>query len=434
MQFLRTLPVIESTPLETCFYKKQFLQMQTITTSNIFLFARFHTDTFLYCKLGSNLAASPSYGFNVLVMAPKLSPDQIDNKLVEIRHYVHAHVADLTAQGSASLKAVFGTPRNKKMVDCKIKTSFYKFLWREEDRFTQAQRSHADETFVLLTQHRQISSVDTHAESSSGVASSSGLQRDRSRSPRRRTALHAGAACGAPQSAALIRPRLSTKRKVFIVDDEPPDEADDVVIELPALDASILQEVKKLGRHPLEISLWDERKVTPEERDERALARKIRKHYNKLLPDTVSYLALLKSEYMWINDVAEAQEQLRGYRRRLTKESSARLRELRRRLELVSQVQPHHVLRKEKLENSKVTDWWSAAGISEKTMIPMWCASDENQRSAPRVKISLWEIHYHLSHQLLRDVDAFWNGGSHPVALSGVTMQLYSGFFAAIQI
>ena len=35
---------------------------------------------------------------------------------------------------------------------------------------------------------------------------------------------------------------------MFIVDDEPPDEADDVVIELPVLDASILQDIKTLGR------------------------------------------------------------------------------------------------------------------------------------------------------------------------------------------
>ena len=125
-----------------------------------------------------------------------------------------------------------------------------------------------------------------------------------------------------------------------------------------------------MGRHPLEISLSFGNEITSEERDERALARKIRKHYSKLLFDTVSYLTHLKIEYKWINDVAEAQEQLRGYRKRLTNKNSARLRELRRRLQLMSQVQPHHVLKKEKLENSKVAEWWSAAGISEQTMIP----------------------------------------------------------------
>ena len=77
-------------------------------------------------------------------------------------------------------------------------------------------------------------------------------------------------------------------------------------IGLPALDASILQEVQKLGRHPLEHA---------EDRDERILSRKIRGHYNKLLPGTVSYLTLLKLEYKWINDVVEAQEQFRGYKR-----------------------------------------------------------------------------------------------------------------------
>ena len=41
---------------------------------------------------------------------------------------------------------------------------------------------------------------------------------------------------------------------MFIVVDEPPDEADDAIIELPALDANILQEIKKMGRHFLMIS------------------------------------------------------------------------------------------------------------------------------------------------------------------------------------
>ena len=72
----------------------------------------------------------------------------------------------------------------------------------------------------------------------------------------------------------------------------------------------------------------------------------------KLLPDTISYVASLKSECMWIKDVAEAQEQLRGYRKRLTKESNTKLRELRRRLQLMSQMQPHHVLKEKKVENS----------------------------------------------------------------------------------
>ena len=127
----------------------------------------------------------------------------------------------------------------------------------------------------------------------------------------------------------------------------------------------------------------------------------------------------------------EAAEKLHGYKRKLTKEKSARLRELRRRLELMSQVQPHHVLKNEKFDNSKVSNWWSAVGICERTMIPKWCLSDENKSSAARVKICLWEFHYHLSHQLLREVGAFWDGGSHPVAQCNSTDRLYSDFFAS---
>ena len=140
--------------------------------------------------------------------------------------------------------------------------------------------------------------------------------------------------------------------------------------------------------------------------DEQIVSRKIRRHYNKLLPGTISYLTLLKLEYKWINDVVEAQEQLRGYKRRLTKESNARLGELRRRLELMSQVQPHHVLKKEKFERKvqvrkkrvKLSTWWSAAGIVVQLRPPRWCLSVENKGSATRLTTPLWELHYHLSH------------------------------------
>ena len=114
-------------------------------------------------------------------MAPKLSPEQVDNKLVEIRLYVRAHLADLTARGAASLQKTFAVSKKDiAMIDSPIRSSFYKFLWREEKRFTESQRNFADDTFALLAQHRQSSDVYTRAGTGSAAASSNSLQRDRS--------------------------------------------------------------------------------------------------------------------------------------------------------------------------------------------------------------------------------------------------------------
>lgn len=91
--------------------------------------------------------------------------------------------------------------------------------------------------------------------------------------------------CGAPQPATLTRGRSSTKRPAPIGGDVPSTETAQPIhtfgsggahfgaISLPALDARILQEVRRLGRPPLEISIWDGKKLTPEEQDERASAR-----------------------------------------------------------------------------------------------------------------------------------------------------------------
>jgi hypothetical protein len=375
-------------------------------------------------------------------MLLKLSAQQIDSKLADIRDYVRADLRNLVARGAATMKAIFSAKRQVTIED-HTETAFYQFLQKYEERFSEAQRAYADETFALLAQYRQSSGVHTRAETGCRAASSNDPQRDRSRSVRRRTASGTVTNSGEPQPAPFKRRRFNTKRPAFICDDVPSAEtaqsihafgsggAHSAAVSLPPLDASIIKEVQKLGRHPLEISVWKGKELTPEEQDERSLARKIRSNFSKLLIHTVSYLSLLKLKYKWIEDVVEAAEKLHGYKRTLTKEKSARLRELRRRLELMSQVQPHHVLKNEKFDNSKVSNWWSAAGICEQPMVPKWCLFDESKSSATRVKISLWEFHYHLSHQLLREVDAFWDGDSHPVAQCDSTDRLYSDFFAS---
>ena len=126
-------------------------------------------------------------------MAPKLSTDQIDSKLVEMRDFVCGHLPHLAAKASVSLKHVFPSYGDE--------TGFYFFLHKYEERFSEPQRRYADETFALLAQYRQRSGVNTRAETGCSAASSNGLQRDRSRSVRRRTVFASVTSCGAPQPA-----------------------------------------------------------------------------------------------------------------------------------------------------------------------------------------------------------------------------------------
>jgi hypothetical protein len=216
-----------------------------------------------------------------------------------------ADLPNLVALGGATLRAVFSRVRQQSHTE----KAFYIFLWKCEERFSEAQQAYADETFALLAQYRQNIAQNRHntrAETGCRASSSNDPQRDRSRSVRRRTASGTLTNSGAPQPAPLKRRRCSSKRPALICDDVPSAEtaqsihsfgsgsAHSAAVSLPPLDASIIEEVQKLGRHPLEISVWVGKELTPEERDERSLARKIRKNFSKLLSDTVSYLSRLK--------------------------------------------------------------------------------------------------------------------------------------------
>ena len=88
---------------------------------------------------------------------------QLDNKLEALRDYVSAHLDDLATVSSRSLKAVFARQRNS------TERSFYKFLWSSAKRFTEAQRSHGDETLALLLHHRE-SSGDAHTVARTAAA------------------------------------------------------------------------------------------------------------------------------------------------------------------------------------------------------------------------------------------------------------------------
>ena len=137
-------------------------------------------------------------------MPPKLSAQQIDSKLADIRDHVRADLRNLVARGAATMKAVFGAKRDRVNMEDHTATAFYAFLHRYEERFSEAQRAYADETFALLAQYRQSSGVHTRAETGCRAASSNDPQRDRSRSVRRRTASGTVTNSGARSTARSI--------------------------------------------------------------------------------------------------------------------------------------------------------------------------------------------------------------------------------------
>ena len=83
---------------------------------------------FLICKFGSNSFSSRSI---LVEMPPKLSSEQIDDRLVEMRDYVQAHLPHLAARSDISLKATFVAKREEK------DTVFYNFLYKHNARFTE---------------------------------------------------------------------------------------------------------------------------------------------------------------------------------------------------------------------------------------------------------------------------------------------------------
>ena len=168
-------------------------------------------------QLYSLIFCSSSDRILLILMAPKLSAQQIDSKLADIRDYVRADLRNLVARGGATLKAVFSRVGQQSHRE----KAFYLFLWKYEERFSEAQQAYADETFALLAQYRQSIGSNTCAETGCRAASSNNLQRDRSRSVRRRTASGTVTNCGPPQPAPLKRRRCNTKRSALIGDDVP---------------------------------------------------------------------------------------------------------------------------------------------------------------------------------------------------------------------
>ena len=87
-------------------------------------------------------------GASVAAMPPKLSDAQVDDKLVALREYVRDHLEELASRSSACLKAVFARRQNYE------EAHSYLFLYKNEARFTEAQRRHVHETFAMLAEHR----------------------------------------------------------------------------------------------------------------------------------------------------------------------------------------------------------------------------------------------------------------------------------------
>ena len=96
-------------------------------------------------------------------MPPKVDTDV---KLGQLRSYVAANVAQLASSKKTILKVIFDSRKRESSEEA----NFYKFLLSKEQSFTDAQRTHAEETLAILTQYR-ASSGDAHpaASASSGI-------------------------------------------------------------------------------------------------------------------------------------------------------------------------------------------------------------------------------------------------------------------------
>ena len=86
------------------------------------------------------------------IMPPRLLEATIDGKLDALRKYVRDHLEELASGESSILKAVFAKRRNAE------EARFYRFLHKNEARFTEAQCRHVHATLAMLAQHRESSS------------------------------------------------------------------------------------------------------------------------------------------------------------------------------------------------------------------------------------------------------------------------------------
>ena len=175
------------------------------------------------------------------------------------------------------------------------------------------------------------------------------------------------------------------------------------------VEANILRAVRDLGRRPVQIKA----PKNDAEKEERALAQRISRHYEDLSAETKSYLDSLQ-DYKWIKEIQVAFDELCLVRPKTSRSQRARVRELVRRCELMLEIQPYAVLQREKTVDGKITDWWLGAGASGRRVVPAWCVPQQGSSPIKRSRMPVWELHYHLSHQLLRDVRAFLSGAAHP--------------------
>ena len=104
--------------------------------------------------------------------------------------------------------------------------------------------------------------------------------------------------------------------------------------------------------------------TTADEHNEQRLAQLIRRHKKDLLSTTIAEVESLIKLNDLLKEVKAKRDELRIYQP--LKGEGLKLKELQRRLELMSKRQPIRVLRrKEKWHNDEITDWWLNAGIVE---------------------------------------------------------------------
>ena len=190
-----------------------------------------------------------------------------------------------------------------------------------------------------------------------------------------------------------------------------------------------MQAVRALGRRPMQVKVSH----TTDDRVERALAQRIARHYEELSTEAKCYLDSLQ-EYQCIREIRVAHAELL---QAMSLDSSslvhcARLSELLRRCQLMIQVQSHAVLRKENRQDGAISEWWKHANICERVTLPSWCLAQDDHRSGTRQRkvVPVWELHYHLSHQLLQDVADFQGGAAQPALSSTPSKSLHADVFA----
>ena len=211
-----------------------------------------------------------------------------------------------------------------------------------------------------------------------------------------------------------------------------------------ALDASILEAVRTLGRKPIEVK----DPQTEAERDETKLAIRYRKKKKLLLRSTIEEVES-EDACSWCENLRSAKQRMEERKlkqARIDQEDEHCYRELCRRIDLMLSDPLRDTLLEERYEKAppstekkqkeaeppkkRPSDWWMNAGIIQRPGFRFSCTAAEGKMSK-HGKVSLTLMHYLLSHVLLDDIRRFLSDGTHLACRAAAGKQLYIDFFTA---